>query len=614
LLRARTADARTNLHVTIAGLAVFTVASILLVVLLARAMRRDVANREIAHESLFAAHEMLRSVLDTIPQRVFWKDRESRYLGCNDLFARDAGAGSPAEVVGKTDAELAMREHAAKYRRDDEAVMSSGQAKLGYEEPVSRADGSTGWLETSKVPLRDIEGGIIGVLGTYQDITGRKAAEAQLERHAYFDALTGLANRHLLADRIRQEIAHAQRRAAVFAVAMVGLDGFKLVNDGYGHAIGDGVLAAAAQRLQGLVRSDDTVARYGGDEFALVLSCRGDERFATAIERILEAFEAPLTVQDRDIFITCSVGVSTFPQDGSDAATLLSHAGAAMYRAKERGRDRFEVFHAEMGARIRERICMERGLRRALEEGQLFLDYQPQLDLGTNEINGVEALARWKHPESGLISPARFIPVAEQSGLIVPLGTWILRDACMQARTWNARGLKPVIVAVNLSALQFRQAGFTELVADILDESGLDPSQLELEITESLLMSEAEEALRVLTTLKDMGICLSIDDFGTGYSSLSYLRRLPVDKLKIDQSFVRDIPANANAVAIARSITSLAQSLDLRVIAEGVETAEQLEFLRTLRCDEIQGYYCSRPVPPAEIPPLLARGTALLSG
>jgi diguanylate cyclase (GGDEF)-like protein/PAS domain S-box-containing protein len=596
LLSERNAEASDSLRATMLGVAVFTLASAVLAILVAYGMRRDLRNRQAAEKHLFEANQMLRVVLDTIPQRVFWKDRESRYLGANRLFAHDQGCERPEDLVGKTDGETDAAPLAAAYREDDLAVMEGNAERLGYEEQLIRGDGSISWLETSKVALRDLEGNVVGMLGTYHDITGRKAAEQQLEHQANFDALTGLPNRNLLADRIRQEIAHAKRTRGVFAMAVLDLDHFKLANDGHGHPFGDRLLVEAARRIQLAIRAEDTIARYGGDEFVLLLSCRGDERFASILERVLESMSAPFHIDGIDYFCTCSIGASTFPQDGIDAATLLSHADAAMYRAKEAGRNRFEVFETAMGNRIRERISLERGLRAALDEGQLFLDYQPQLDLATGRVEGVEALARWKDPDNGLIPPGRFIPVAEQSGLIVPIGAWILRTACAQAKLWLDQGLGPLTVAVNLSALQFRQKGFTEFVARTLAETKLPARHLELEITESLLMSEAEDALAVLTELKAMGICLSIDDFGTGYSSLSYLRRLPVDKLKIDQSFVRHIPDDAGDNAIARAIVSLAASLDLRVIAEGVETAAQCDFLRGISCDEIQGYYFSRPL------------------
>jgi diguanylate cyclase (GGDEF)-like protein len=478
--------------------------------------------------------------------------------------------------------------------------MEDSAPKTSYEEPLSAPDGTPRWVETSKVPLRDFSGAVIGVLGTYQDITARKHAERELERQANYDALTGLPNRNLLTERIAHEIAAAKRAQGIFAVAVVDLDNFKLANDGHGHAFGDRLLVEAAARLQATVRSDDTVARYGGDEFVLLLSCRGDERFAVVLERVRAAFSMPIVIDRTEVFVTCSIGASTFPQDGLDAATLLSHADTAMYRAKEGGRNRFEVFEAEMGNRIRERISLEHGLRAALAEGQLLLNYQPQVNLETGRVDGVEALTRWKHPTQGMISPARFIPVAEQSGLIIPMGEWILRTGCAHAKAWNDQTGSPLSVAVNLSALQFRQKGFVELVARTLAETGLPAEHLELEITESLLMSE--DALGLLLELKKLGISLSIDDFGTGYSSLSYLRRLPIDKLKIDQSFVRDIPNDASAISIARAIILLSQSLGFSVIAEGVETKEQLEVLQALGCDEIQGYYFSKPVTDEELP------------
>ena len=610
LLRTHTSRAATNLKWTMAGLGLLTAASVLLVVLVLRAIRRETAGRLQSQHELFRANGMLRSILDTIPQRVFWKDRESRYLGGNRLFARDAGYERPEDIIGKTDSELFTSARAAEYRADDVTVMNRRVDKLRYEEQISRKDGSTGWVETSKVPLRDIDGRVVGVLGTYQDITERKASADELERQANYDALTGLPNRNLLSDRIDHAIAHAKRAREAFALAVMDLDNFKLANDGHGHHFGDQLLCEAARRVSDAVRADDTVARYGGDEFVLLLSCRGNEQFAGVLERVRAAMAKPFKIDGTDYFCTCSIGATTFPHDGADGTTLLSNADAAMYRAKEGGRNRIEVFERHMGERIRERIEIEHGLRVALEEGQFFLHYQPQLNLNTGRIHGVEALIRWNQPGRGLISPARFIPVAEQSGLIIPLGAWILRTACAQAKRWNDGPWAPLTVAVNLSALQFRQQGFVQLVEDTLSETGAAPQHLDFEITESLLMSEADDALRVLDQLGALGIRLSVDDFGTGFSSLSYLKRLPVQKLKIDQSFVRDIPSDANDVAIARAIASLSHSLDLHVIAEGVETEEQFQCMRDLECDEIQGYYLSRPVAAEELDRFLSMRAA----
>ena len=605
-LRAQTHEVGASVRATIAGVVIFTLASLVLILLVMHALRRDARNRAASQQALFSANQLLRLALDNIPQRVFWKDRESRFLGGNRLFARDAGHSNPDLLVGKTDEDTAFAPHAEAFRADDKAVIDSGIAKLNYEESITQPDGSAGWIETNKVPLRDAKGDIVGVLGTYYDITERKRHQEELERHANYDLLTGLPNRTLLSDRLNRQIAHARRAGQEFALAVVDLDHFKLANDGHGHSLGDDVLVEVARRLQTALRADDTVARYGGDEFVLLFGCQSGERFVTVLERVLDAIARPIVVGEVELFVTGSIGVSTYPQDGEDARQLLSHADAAMYRAKEAGRNRFEVFQPEMTRRIQERISLERGLRAALERNEIFLEYQPQLDLRSGRIRGIEALARWKHPEQGLISPGRFIPIAEESGLIVQLGAHILRLACLQVKAWNDRGLGPLTVAVNLSAIQFRQSGFVEFVARTLEETGLHPEFLELEITESLLMSEADDALCVLTRLNEMKICLSIDDFGTGYSSLSYLKRLPVDKLKIDQSFVREIPHDPDDVAIARAIISLAHSMELGVIAEGVETIEQYEFLEGLQCDEVQGYYFSRPVSPDRLEPLLA--------
>ena len=447
--------------------------------------------------------------------------------------------------------------------------------------------------------------------GIVEDITDRKAAEERVQLLAYYDALTGLPNRTLLQDRLSQALASARRRKDKVALLFLDLDRFKIINDSLGHSVGDLLLKEVAERLKRWAREQDTVARLGGDEFLIVLTDVKDiPGAAVAAERLMDAMTAEFVVQGHLLRVSCSLGISIFPEHGADGETLIKNADAAMYSAKDYGRNNFQFFTQDMNAEVVERLTLESSLRLALEKKELFLVYQPQMDIASGRITGLEALLRWQHPELGLVPPDRFIRIAENSGLIVPIGEWVLRTACSQARKWQDEGLLAVPVAVNVSAVQFRQEGFRKMIDRVLRETGLAPQYLELELTESLLLSNADVTLSVLRGLKAMGLKLAIDDFGTGYSSFGYLKHFPVSKLKIDGSFVRDVAVNPDDAAITTAIISMAKSLSLKVIAEGVEDEAQMSFLRAHQCDEIQGYYFSKPLAPEEAADKL-RGTAV---
>ncbi|MFZ0901827.1 MAG: EAL domain-containing protein, partial [Candidatus Sulfotelmatobacter sp.] len=446
-------------------------------------------------------------------------------------------------------------------------------------------------------PLVDSKGGYRGRIWYFRDITDRKLAEERIQFLAYYDALTGLPNRTLLQDRLAKALAGARRRKDKVAILFLDLDRFKDINDSLGHSVGDLLLQEVAERLKTWAREQDTVARVGGDEFLIVLTGLKDVAdAAVATERIVNLMTAGFVVQGHPVNVSCSIGVSIFPEHSADCETLIKNADAAMYSAKENGRNRFQFFTEDMNAQGVERLTLENSLRLALDKKELFLVYQPQMDIATGRITGLEALLRWQHPDLGLVPPDKFIRIAENSGLIVPIGEWVVRTACRQARKWQDEGLPPVSVAVNVSAVQFRQEGFCELIRRVLHETGLAPQYLELELTESLLLANADLMLSVVQELKAMGVTLAIDDFGTGYSSFSYLRQFRVSKLKIDRVFIRDVAVNPDDAAITSAIISMAKSLRLKVIAEGVEDESQMSFLRAHQCDEIQGYYFSKPL------------------
>jgi diguanylate cyclase (GGDEF)-like protein/PAS domain S-box-containing protein len=468
------------------------------------------------------------------------------------------------------------------------------------------------WAKLHVAPVHAHDDGVNHHVCVLTDMTETIRYQQQLEHQASHDALTELPNRSLLADRLDQAIGYAQRYQHAVWIAFLDLDNFKLVNDSLGHQHGDQLLRTVAERLRGCVRDSDTVARLGGDEFTLLLMETPDSPAAAGLlRRVLEAVAAPVMLGERQHTVTCSIGVSICPQDGADAQQLLRQADIAMYRAKEAGRNQVQFYETAMHARVTERTVIEAELRHALERGELTLHYQPKASLRSGAVQGMEALLRWGHPTLGSVSPARFIGVAEETGLIVPIGRWVVRTACAQNQAWQRAGLAPQRVAVNLSTRQFNDPGLVDEVIAALDDSGLKPQYLELELTESLMMHNVGAAVDVLARLKELGVALSIDDFGTGYSSLAYLRLFPVDYLKIDQSFVRDMLSDPKVAAIVRSIIGLAHSLDFKAVAEGVETEAQLAYLRRYQCDEMQGYFFSRPLPATDMADLLRQERSL---
>jgi diguanylate cyclase (GGDEF)-like protein len=455
------------------------------------------------------------------------------------------------------------------------------------------------WLSITVV--LDEKGDISNYIALFSDITERKASYERIQYLAHFDALTNLPNRALLNDQLDMAIAMATRSQRQLAIVFLDLDRFKIVNDSLGHHTGDLLLQIVAERLKSCVRETDIVARLGGDEFVILLNCIQEPNEAAFVaQKVVEAIAIPFTLNGNNVNIGTSIGIAIYPDNGLDHSTLIKNADAAMYHAKENGRNNFQFFSSLMNDKAFERLTLENDLRQALKREEFFLLYQPQIDVLTGRIVGAEALIRWQHPEKGLVPPNDFISLAEKCGLIVPIGEWVLKTACAQNISWQKEGLAPVLTAVNISAQQFHQKNFNELIRQILGDTGLDPHLLELEITESAVMANAESMLETLRSLKEIGLHLSIDDFGTGYSSLSYLKHFPINKLKIDRSFVTDITHDSSNKAIIETIINMGHNLRLKVITEGVETAEQFAILKELRCDEIQGYYFSRAISPRD--------------
>jgi diguanylate cyclase (GGDEF)-like protein/PAS domain S-box-containing protein len=689
-----------------------------------------------SYQRLYESKKLLQTVIDAIPARVFWKDHEQRYLGCNTLFASDAGKDTPKNVIGEDDYQMAWREQAELYRADDHQVMQSDLPKLGFEEPQTRSSGEHIWLRTSKVPLHDETNNVIGVLGIYEDITERKTAEVQLRKlsqaveqssdsivitnleakieyvneafvrntgysreeaigqnprvlqsgntsketyatlwkamaegqswsgefnnqrkdgsqytesavispirqpnglitHyvavksditerkaaedkintlAFYDALTKLPNRRLLLDRLQHALAsssHTQRNGALL---LIDLDNFKTINDTLGHDIGDLLLQEVALRLLRCIRKGDTVARPGGDEFLVILEGLNEnlEDAATEAkivgEKILAALNQPYQLANYLHLSTPSIGVALFGNQKVAVEGLLTQAELAMYQSKAAGRNTLRFFDPKMQAVVTTRAMLQADMREAILKEQFVLYYQPQVT-GAGQLTGAEVLLRWQHPERGMVSPAEFIPLAEDTGLILPIGHWVLDRACTQLAIWaNQPAFAQLKVAVNVSARQFHQKNFVDQVIETLLHTGAKPERLKLELTESMLVDDVEAIIGKMTALKTTGVGFSLDDFGTGYSSLVYLKRLPLDQLKIDQGFVRDILVDPNDAAIAKTVIALADSMGLAVIAEGVETVGQRDVLAEMGCHDYQGYLFSRPLPLEEFEAFVNRG------
>lgn len=578
---------------------------------LMRALRYAV-ERKIMEEALFVETERAQVTLNSIGDAVACTDISGHLTFLNIVAERMTG-WSWREAEGRPMAEVfRVLDATSRETIPNPMVMAVGQDRTVHLPSnciLVRRDGFEIPIEDSAAPIHDREGGSTGAVIVFRDVSAARAMALQMAHSAQHDFLTGLPNRMLLNDRVSQAIALASRHMKQVAVLFLDLDGFKYINDSLGHSIGDKLLQSIAKRLVHCVRDSDTVSRQGGDEFVVLLSeAEQSEDAAIIARRMLQAVAEPHSIDQRDLHVTTSIGVSVYPDDGLDAEALIKNADTAMYQAKESGRQSYRFFKPAMNIRAVERQSIEESLRRALERQELALRYQPKVNLRTGAITGAEALIRWTHPTRGSVSPAQFIPIAEDCGLILAIGRWVLREACEQARAWVDAGLPMATMAVNVSAMEFRDENFLDGLFAILNETGLDPRSLELELTESVLMKHAEAAASILQTLRERGVQVAVDDFGTGYSSLSYLRKFPIDTLKIDQSFVRQITAGGDDTSIVTAVISMARSLKLRVVAEGVEAPEQVGFLRAHECDEAQGYYFSPPVLPQQFARFLRIG------
>ena len=560
-------------------------------------------------EALRDSRERLAQVIDTVPAMVSATDRGGRYIFVN---AYQSSIADLEPVPARADVEeVPTCERATRNRALDRKVFETNAALPSYEEEICDRSGARRVFLTTKSPLRDRTNSVTAVLTTSIDITDRKRAESHLLYMAHHDALTDLPNRTLLRNRLNRGIARARRGDSSFALHVVDLDGFKGINDVLGHSAGDKFLKLVAQRLRAVVSERDTVARLGGDEFAIIQTrVNGTQDAADLAARIKETVAVPQILGGERLACTASIGITLHPSDGSDADQLLKNADLAMYRAKSDGGNVYRFYASDMNTRAVAAAALDTALREAVEKEQFILYYQPQVDVRTGQIVGAEALLRWLRPDRGIVAPGEFLARAEENGLILPINEWVLREACREAKSWHRAG-PPLRVSVNLSPIQFRKQNVPLLVTRILGETGLEPWRLDLELTENIVMENADAVARDLQQLRDLGVKISIDDFGTGYSSLTYVKQFPVDRLKIDQCFIRNLANDPNDAVIIRAIVSLGHSLELDVVAEGVESREQMQLLRFEGCHEMQGYYFAKPMPASEFVKFVADGPAL---
>ena len=553
------------------------------------------AHRKEMENALSQSQKHLSTIIETEPECVKLVDADGKLVEMNPAGLKMLEVDTLEEAQNYTLIHYILPKWRAPFIALHKRVMNGENAILEFE--IKGIKGTHRWLETHATPLRDANGNITMLLGITRDTTQRKHNEEQIRYLANFDSLTGLPNRTQLNLQMKHLLSLAKRNHKEITVMFLDLDRFKEINDTLGHSVGDTLLIQSSARLQSLLREEDTVARLGGDEFIILLPNIQINGATQVAQKLLSVFNTPFQIDHHELSISASIGIALYPNDGTDFETLYKNADTAMYRAKQEGRNGYSFFTNEMQEHSARNLQLSNALRHALEKNQFQLHYQPQISAKDGKIIGAEALLRWYHPEYGTVSPAEFIPILEENGLILPVGEWVLRTAISQAKIWMDQGSKPIIIAVNLSAVQFRHLSLLNTVSTIIEEIGLPPQYLELELTESIAMHNPQKAINVMNDLYDLGVHMSIDDFGTGYSSLSYLKKFKIYKLKIDQSFIRDINIDKEDKAIVSAIISMAQRLGLQTIAEGVETIEQLEYLQEEGCDEIQGYFYSKPLP-----------------
>jgi len=581
---------------------------------------KSIANmieRALNAEALFEEKERAQVTLNSIGDAVMSTDAAGRVTFLNGVAERLTG-WSLQEAAGRAVHEVfhiidAISREPVNNPMDT-AIAENKIVGLTPNCMLVRRDGVESAIEDSAAPIHDRHGVVTGAVMVFHDVSSARAMSQRMSHLAQHDSLTELPNRILLNDRLQQGLAAAQRRQQRLALLFLDMDRFKTINDSMGHAAGDRLLQSAAQRLTSCVRASDTVSRQGGDEFVVLLSEVGEPQdAAVCAEKILAAFAEPHEVEHTALYVTFSIGIVTYPEDGLDAATLLQNADLAMYQAKSHGRNCYQFFAAGMNVAALQRQSVESALRQAIDREEFVLHFQPKRDLSTGAITSLESLLRWNDPARGMVPPAQFMAVAEESGLIVPIGRWVLREACRQGAAWRDAGLSPIFVAVNVSAVELRSKNFIAGVRTILKETGFDPKCLEIELTETYLMRDPQSTATVLEALKMMGVGIALDDFGTGYSSLSYMRRFPVDTLKIDESFVRNLISDSDDAGIVVAVINMGKSMHMRVVAEGVETATQLAFLQEQGCPEGQGYFLGRPAPAQEIGLLLSATAAVVA-
>jgi len=567
--------------------------------------QRDMTEKKVAEDALRASEERYRLLFERNLAGVFRASSDGRILDGNDSFARMLGYENREDVLSHSFWEFYSREEEREsflFRLREHQTMTNVEACL------RKRNGTPLWV-LMNITLLPGSRSAFFMEGTLIDITDRKIAEEQVSYQAYHDALTGLPNRSLFRDRLNQALSQAQRHNIGIAVLFLDLDHFKLINDTLGHSIGDWLLKEVAMRLKTSIRDGDTVARLGGDEFTILLpDISRSEDLAHVAQKILDTISAPLRLDNHDVYVTTSIGISLSPSDGTDSETLIKSADNAMYRAKELGRNNYQLWSPDLNTRVQNRLSLERSLRRAVERFEFVMHYQPQFDLRTGKVTGVEALLRWARPDSALCYPKDFIPVAEETRLIIPIGEWLLREVCKQVKRWQGNGLSNLRLSVNLSAMQFQHKNLVAHLDDVLEECNFDPGFLVIEMTETVAMQNVDLTLAILHTMKRKGIKIALDDFGMGYSSLSYLKHFPIDIIKIDPSFVRDIGAGKQPEALVKAVIRLGHSLKQTIIAEGVETEAQRKFLLEQGCHEVQGFLFSRPLPPEDVWNVLQSG------